>query len=106
LPKLIQRIEIAKDFAQTLIDSTVTTVQAVHTSIADATYNIVSQNSLAPEKFRQVKEKHDSTANLIYDTLRDVNKNLGQLASDYFEKLEDSVEIDKVISKSKSSSSH
>jgi arginine utilization protein RocB len=99
LSSFIQRLEITKDFAQTLFESTVTTVQTVHSTIADTAYNIVSHNTPDSEKLKQLKEKHDHTANQVYDTLREVNRTLGQLASDYFETLEDSVEIDKAMSK-------
>lgn len=96
---LLQRLEIAKDFAQTAIDTTVTAIENVHTAIADTSYQVMSQSPISSDKLKTLKETHDSTAGNIYSTIRTVNHSLGELASDYFESLEDSAKVADVMSK-------
>lgn len=96
---LLQRLEIAKDAAQTAIDNTVTAVESVHTVIADTSYSILNQGGINEKKLNTLKEKHDQSATKIYDAIRDVNQNIGQLASDYFGTIEDSAHASAVMTK-------
>ncbi len=98
---LIQRLEIAKDFAQTAFENTVNTVQTIHNTIANASYDLACQASDGNEKLKTLKQKHDQSASQVYNTIREVNRSLGQLASDYFETVEDSAEIDKTMTQNK-----
>lgn len=101
MANLFQQLEIAKDFAQTAVDTSVSAVQSVHTVIADTSYNLLNQGIVDEDRIKTVKEKHDATAGQIYNAIRDVNQNLGQLASDYFGSLEDSAHASEVMAKSK-----
>jgi hypothetical protein len=51
------------------------------------------------KRLTTLKEKHDMTTGQVYDAIRDVNRSLGQLASDYFGTLEDSAHASKVMTK-------
>ncbi|UZE96783.1 hypothetical protein [Alkalimarinus alittae] len=96
---LLQRLELAKDVAQTAIDNTVTAVESVHTVIADTSYSILNQGAVDEKRLNSLKEKHDLSASKVYDAIRDVNQNIGQLASDYFATLEDSAHASEVMTK-------
>ena len=96
---LLQRLEIVKDFAQTAVETTISTVQTVHTTIADTSYNVMSQSPIGDRKLQQMKEKHDATSAEGYDAIRSVNQSLGALASDYFESVEDSAHASDVMTK-------
>lgn len=99
MANLLQKLEIAKDFAQTAVDTTVSAVENVHTVIADTSYNVLNQGAVDEERLKKIKEKHDDTTGQIYNAIRNVNQNLGQLASDYFESLEDGAHASNVMSK-------
>lgn len=97
MANLLQRLELAKDFAQTAIDTTVTSVESVHTLIADTSYSLLSQGAIDEQRLNSLKEKHDLSAGAVYDAIRGVNQSLGQLASDYFGTLEDSAHASEVM---------
>jgi len=99
MANLLQQLEIAKDFAQTTVDTTVSAVQNVHSVIADTSYNVLNQGVVDEERLKTLKEKHDATSGQVYDAIRGVNQNLGQLASDYFGSLEDSAHASDVMTK-------
>lgn len=99
MANLLQRLEIAKDFAQTAFENTLSAVQGVHTTIADTSYNILNQGVVDAERLNTLKAKHDASASQVYDAIREVNRSLGQLASDYFETLEDSAYVSDVMTK-------
>jgi len=103
MANLLQKLEIAKDFAQTAVDTTVSAVQSVHSVIADTSYNVLNNGVVDEDRLKTLKEKHDSTTGHVYNAIRDVNQNLGQLASDYFESLEDSAHSSDVMSKNNES---
>lgn len=99
MANLLQNLELAKDVAQTAIDSTVTAVESVHTVIADTSYSILNQSAVDEKHLNTLKEKHDLSAGKVYAAIRDVNQNLGQLASDYIGSLEDRAHASEVMTK-------
>lgn len=99
MTNLLQNLELAKDVAQTAIDNTVTAVESVHTVIADTSYSILNQGVVDEKRLNTLKEKHDLSAGKVYSAIRDVNQNLGQLASDYFGSLEDRAHASEVMTK-------
>lgn len=96
MANFLQSLEIAKDFVQVAVDQTTTVVESVHRTVADAGYQILAQGN--PERLKQLKERHDATAAQVYNAIRDVNRSLGQFASDCFESVEDSAHAAKVMS--------
>lgn len=101
MANLLQRLELAKDFAQSAVETTVSAVENVHTVIADTSYNILNQGIVDEKRLNSLKEKHDTTTSQVYNAIRDVNQNFGQLASDYFESMEDSSHAANVMTKTK-----
>ena len=99
MANLLQQLEIVKDFVQTTVDTSVSAVQNVHTVIADTSYNLLNQSIVDEDRIKALKEKHDAATDQIYNAIRDVNQNLGQLASDCFGSLEDSAHASEVMTK-------
>ena len=95
--KLINRIEIAKDFAQTMIDHTITTVQSVHGTIADTSYEIIKLSPANPILMSELKQRHDEVSGQVYQTIRSVNQHLGGLASELFGSIEESKATDDIM---------
>ena len=94
---LLRNLEVAKDFLQTAVDTTVSTVESAHSAIANAAFNVAEQATGGNEKLQQLKEKHDATAGQVYQAIRDVNQAIGQLASDLFEAAEDGAHAAKTM---------
>ncbi|MFC3152875.1 hypothetical protein ACFOEK_17685 [Litoribrevibacter euphylliae] len=97
--KLINRIEIAKDFAQTMIDQTITTVQSAHNTIANTSYEIAKLTPANPILMEDLKQRHDEVSGQVYQTIRSVNAQLGGLASELFGNIEDSKTADQAMNK-------
>ncbi len=89
MSKLMDFLEVAKDFVQERVESTVTTVEQVHLAIADASFNLAPKGK-GEEALAAARGKHHQAVQGVYDTIRQVNRSVGELASDYFEGLEDS----------------
>src|SRR5690606_4473366 len=88
MSKLMNFLEVAKDFVQERVESTVTTVEQVHLAIADASFNLAPKHKGA-DALTSAREKHHQAVQGVYETIRRVNRSLGELATDYFEGLED-----------------
>jgi len=88
MSKLMNFLEVAKDFVQERVESTVTTVEQVHLAIADASFNLAPKGRSA-ETLASAREKHHQAVQGVYETIRRVNRSLGELANDYFEGVED-----------------
>ncbi len=97
IKSVFRNLEVAKDFIQTAVDTTVSTVESAHSAIADAAYSVIEQNAGDNEKLHQLKEKHDATAGQVYQAIRDVNQAIGQMASDFFEAAEDGAHAAKTM---------
>lgn len=96
MANFLQSLEIVKDFMQVAVDQTTTAVESVHRTVADASYQILAQGD--SERLKQLKARHDATAAQVYNAIRDVNRSLGQFASDCFESVEDSAHAAEVMS--------
>ena len=87
---LLQRTEITKDFAQTSVENMVTTVQNVHNVITEACFNLLDQVTGGKNRLGTLKEKHDAAVKQVYDAIKSINRNLGNMASELFGTVEDS----------------
>ena len=87
--KKLQRIELLKDFIQEAVDRGATSVQAVHEYIADLPFEALQQTGLLKEDTSGLKQKHKQTIGVVYDAIRRINREIGQLISDQFENLEE-----------------
>lgn len=87
--KKLQRIELLKDFIQEAVDRGATSVQAVHEYIADLPFEALQQTGLLKEEATGLQQKHRQTIGVVYDAIRRINREIGQLISDQFENLEE-----------------
>ncbi len=88
--KKLQRIELLKDFIQEAVDRGATSVQSVHQYIADLPFEALEQTGLLTEDKTGLRAKQQQTIGVVYDAIRRINREIGQLISDQFENLEES----------------
>ncbi|MBA4285147.1 MAG: hypothetical protein C0434_06400 [Xanthomonadaceae bacterium] len=88
--KKLQRLELLKDFIQEAVDRGATSVQAVHQYIADLPFEALEQTGLISEEKAGLRQKHRQSIGVVYDAIRRINREIGQLISDQFENLEES----------------
>lgn len=88
--KKLQRLELLKDFVQEAVDRGATSVQAVHQYIADLPFEALEQTGLISEEKAGLRQKQQQTIGVVYDAIRRINREIGQLISDQFENLEES----------------
>lgn len=89
----IDKLEMLKDLVQDAIDKGATSVEEIHKAIANLPFETLEQVGLT----NTLKDKHNQLLSGIYNTLRSVNKQIGDFATDIFEKIEDGKHISKVI---------
>ena len=88
--KKLQRIELLKDFIQEAVDRGANSVQAVHQYIADLPFDALKQTGLLTDDKIGLQTKQKQTIGVVYDAIRRINREIGQLISDQFENLEES----------------
>jgi len=95
---IVNKLEVLKDMVQEAIDQGATTVEDVHRTIAAVPFEMLEKRGLLEqEEAEEQYEKHVRTVGSVYDAIRDVNESIGEMASDMFEKLEDSKNISKTM---------
>src|SRR6185369_7631732 len=85
----IAQIEAVKDLIQEAIDKGATSVEQIHRTIADLPLSALEQRGLLGEEGKSLV---DSSIGAVYETIRAVNREAGELASGLFEALENHAE--------------
>lgn len=88
--KFITYTETAKDFIQAGVDTAVSNIEQIHLSVADSVFSLLASGNAPSESLLNAQEKHREAAQTVYETIRTVNRRLGELATDGFEMLENS----------------
>lgn len=96
---VLTRIEALKDLIQEAVDKGATTVEQIHQTIAAMPLDALEKRGLLDDKAASLKETHAVTIGAVYDTIRRVNKEIGDLASGLIETIEDQVTAQKNIGK-------
>lgn len=91
--KPLQRLELLKDWVQQAIDRGATSVEAIHQQIAALPFEVIEKSGLLDDDRLQLKQKQERTIGTVYDAIRRINSQVGELLSDQFELLEDSQHI-------------
>lgn len=91
--KPLQRLEVLKDFVQQAVDRGATSVEAIHQQIAAMPFEVLEKSGLLDEDRLQLRQKQARTIGAVYDAIRRINQQVGELLSDQFELLEDSEHI-------------
>jgi hypothetical protein len=84
----IARIEAVKDLIQEAIDKGATSVEQIHRTIADLPLSALEQRGLLGDEGKDARTLVDASIGAIYETIRAVNREVGELASGLFEALE------------------
>jgi polyhydroxyalkanoate synthesis regulator phasin len=92
--KTIARIEAVKDLIQEAVDKGATSVEQVHRTIADLPLSALERHGLLGEEGRSARTLVDSSIGAVYQTIRAVNREVGELASALFEALENHADAD------------
>ncbi len=95
MSNMLTRLEALKDLVQQAIDQGATSVEQIHKTLADLPFSVLEKNGLlniAPEKR---DELWDKSFGQVYDAIRRVNQEVGELATKAFEGLENQTAIQK-----------
>ena len=95
MSKLLTRLEALKDLVQQAIDQGATTVEQIHKTIADLPFAVLEKNGLLNMEAEQRDELWDKSFGQVYEAIRRVNQEVGELATSAFEGLEDQLIIQK-----------
>ncbi|HEU0195854.1 MAG TPA: hypothetical protein VFQ88_01390 [Nevskiaceae bacterium] len=93
----IEHVELLKDLIQQAVDRGATSVEQVHQSIADLPFETLERLGLFKETSKNLHEKHRRSIGMVYDAIRTVNREIGQLISDQFELIEDGRHVEAVL---------
>lgn len=102
--KSLQRIELLKDLVQEAVDRGATSVEQIHQSIADLPFEMLERLDLLEPEAVEIREQKTRTIGVVYDAIRRVNREVGELISDQFENLEDGSNVARVLNEKASSS--
>ena len=94
----LQRLELLKDLVQEGVDRGATSIQQIHQYIADLPFEALEKSGLLEDDKLKLREKNKRTIGMVYDAIRRINQQIGQLISDQFENLEDTDHVAKVLS--------
>jgi len=84
----LTRIEALKDLVQEAVDKGATTVEQIHQTIAAMPLDALEKRGLIDEKTREAQA---ATIGSVYDAIRRVNQEIGDLASGLIETVEDQI---------------
>lgn len=95
----LTRIEALKDLIQESIEKGATSVEQIHQAIAAMPLEALEKRGLLEDKAANVRDAQAATIGSVYDAIRRVNKEVGDLASGLIESLEDHSAAQKNIGK-------
>lgn len=87
--KPLQRLELLKDMVQEAVDRGASSVEAIHQHIAALPFEVLEKTGLLDDERLQLRAKQQRTIGAVYDAIRRINRQVGELISDQFEVLED-----------------
>jgi len=96
--KTLQRLELLKDFIQEAVDRGATSVEQIHQHIAALPFEALEKSGLLEDDKLKLREKQRRSIGMVYDAIRRINREVGQLISDQFENVEDTQHVSKVLS--------
>jgi hypothetical protein len=71
---------------QEAIDKGATTVEEIHKSVADLPLKMLEERELLRGPAKEVRRVQDRTIGAVYDLIREINEQVGNLASDLLNK--------------------
>ena len=100
----LQRLELIKDMIQEAVDRGAKSIEQIHQYIADLPFEALERAGLLDDDKLKVREKKTRTIGMVYDAIRGINRQIGELISDQFENLEDGRHVARVLDKKSQSS--
>ncbi|HEX5362118.1 MAG TPA: hypothetical protein VFW49_13705 [Fluviicoccus sp.] len=95
--KTLTRLEALKDLVQDAIDKGATTVEQIHKSIVDLPLSVLEKNGLLDVDSEKRDEMWNKSIGHVYEAIRRVNQEIGDLASQAFEAVDDQLIIQQNI---------
>lgn len=95
--KNLQRLELLKDMIQEAVDRGATSVEQVHQYIAELPFEALERTGLLKDDRLNLREKQRRSIGMVYDAIRRINQEIGQLISDQFENLEEGQGVARVL---------
>ncbi|MFI4979318.1 MAG: hypothetical protein ACHQIO_03120 [Nevskiales bacterium] len=95
--KTLQRLELLKDFIQEAVDRGATSVEQIHQHIAGLPFDALEKSGLLEDDKLKLREKQRRSIGMVYDAIRRINREVGQLISDQFENVEDTQRVSEVL---------
>lgn len=102
MKKALTRIEALKDLVQQAIDKGATSVEQIHKTIAALPLAVLEKQGLLDLDSDKRDELWDKSFGQVYDAIRRVNQEVGELATSAFEAIEDQIIIQQNIKGSES----
>lgn len=76
------RDETLTDSIQAAVERGATSIEGIHKAIADLPLDVMQRNGLFEQTAAEVRKLQDQSIGVVYDVIRDVNRRIGELASD------------------------
>lgn len=95
--KKLERLQLLKDMIQEAIDRGATSVEQVHQFIAELPFDALEKTGVLNDEKLKLKAKQRQTIGMVYDAIRRVNREVGQLISDQFENLEEGKNVARIL---------
>jgi hypothetical protein len=91
---ILSRIEAVKDLIQEAVDTGATTVEQIHKTIAGMPLEALARRGLlGSEQADELRQANEATIGVVYDAIRRINREVGELASSVFEAVENQVDV-------------
>lgn len=97
MSKTLTRLEALKDLVQQAIDKGATSVEQIHKTIAELPFAVLEKQGVLDVDSDKRDELWDKSFGQVYDAIRRVNQEVGELATQAFETIEDQMIIQKNI---------
>ena len=95
--KKLERAQLLKDMIQEAVDRGARSVEQVHQYIADLPFEALQKSGLLTDDRLKLREKQQQTIGTVYEAIRRINQQIGDLISDQLENLEDGQHIAQVL---------
>lgn len=101
---IIARVEAIKDLIQDAVDKGAKSVEEIHKTILDLPISALDERGLLGAGGGKAREAVSQSVGSVYEAIRQINHEIGQMASGILESIEDHEDAQKNIAKSAPSS--
>ncbi|KPA18330.1 hypothetical protein MHK_001438 [Candidatus Magnetomorum sp. HK-1] len=84
----MSKLKGLKDLVQTAIDKGATSVEDVHKKIANMPINVLEKIGPIETPVKEIKQIHENTVGTVYDIIRLVNAEIGDIAEKMIAQIE------------------